>query len=151
MFLFINPEGTRHILFEKFSGFSTTRCDKMKSGSSFRISILNPGTTGKYDLVLTYIRESVSGKEYYKGVIIHNPQNTDYPEFRSTTEDPMVTLFNSLSPKKYSGMQVDIVQFFPDHAVNGHIPKEGIPESIMDDYTALKEFLDEKFKLKVKA
>jgi hypothetical protein len=149
MFLIVNPEGCRHMVLKSFQDIAKLNMSKLESGTVLPIPIIDVNNPGKYDLVLTYIRESVSGTEYLKGVIIGNPNNTSYDNVRSRSAP--VSLFSLAAEgyrNKYKGVKYDIVDFFPaDMIVNGHIPmkKAASTHTALDNWDELMSVLNEAF------
>ena len=150
MFLFVNPEGYRHVLYSTFQellrGFKPTA--ETEKGT-FCFSILNSGRPGSYDLVLNYVKESVSGFSYIKGFIIENPKNKPYfSSSRAQSALEFAFTFRDLQNRTYKGKKYDIMQHFPtDVLVNGYV-KIGteIPSTILDNSEELDNALTKFFK-----
>lgn len=146
MFLIINPEGSRHVVLDSFQEIAKLKMSKIESGTVFSVPIINTNDSGKYDLVLTYIRESVSGNEYFKGFIIFNPKNESYVDIPSRSPS---SLFNIPTYKpKYKGVRFDITTLFPAAMlVNGYIPikQAASVHTALDNWDELMPLLKEAF------
>lgn len=139
MYLLVNPIGThRHMLLETFQDVTRLSMKHYKSGTKFQFSILKPGHPGKYDLVLEYFRESITGSEFLKGYITVNEENHKLVGCGDLS-GLMITMFTPPTTKK----KVDIIEFFENaDLANGYIPKDNVPPSILDDFDELTRELD---------
>lgn len=148
MFLIVNAPGTRSVIVDTFEQLA-----KLKfNGSKVIANLLAPFQTARYDLILTYIHEPVSGHIYLKGEIINNPSGLLFRDFqnirppKNVTSDPFYALsglFEASLPR-YVGKRYNIADFFPDDfVVNGHIPIDcEIPKTILDNWDELIPVLD---------
>jgi len=139
------------MILKSFQDIANLNMSKLESGTTIPITIVDVNNPGKYDLILTYIRESVSGTEYFKGVIISNPNNESFDTGGSRSAP--VNLFNLYRPT-YKGRKLDIVTLFPaDILVKGHIPMKSIAgvDTVLNHWDKLTALLNETFIVKTSA
>lgn len=149
MFLYVNPQGNRHLLFDTFAQliefFRNVPSDKFPTGK-VRFTCLEPGKPGKYDLVLDLVKETVSGKRWYKGFFILNPHNKPYFNKISQNDLFATMLGTSLctSSTEYDGKRYDIVANHGDSPVNGHLSFDDEPPLVgqPDFYSVLALFFN---------
>lgn len=142
MYLHVNPTGYRHLLFQTFRDVVLN----MKSAIDeveYRFSVLNPGCKGSYDMIMSRVTETVSRKQFIKARFIYNPTNIAY-----NNEDIMLFFPKYSSLNHYDIESFDALSLLIDSIlVNGYLPIDAvIPDSILDDFTALTATLDDFFK-----
>lgn len=93
------------MLLQSFQDLAKLKMSQLESGTAFSIPIIDVNNPGKYDLVLTYIRESVSGNEYLKGFIISNPKNVNYIDIPSRSALSVLFTAPQTYSNKYKGVQ----------------------------------------------
>jgi hypothetical protein len=141
MYLYVNPVGYRHWIVEKFSDLDLAKL--FKDGMMFKLSILDPVSPGKYDIILEYHQEKVSKERYFTGFIIKNPDNRDYFK-QNAAMDGIFGLMSSLTREtetKYTGKRYPIAPLFPDN-INNYVSVNFGKPRLLDDHKLLTEELD---------
>jgi hypothetical protein len=145
MFLYVNKQNEqRNLLFSNFKMLIKNLVQI--EGGTYVFSLLNPDSSGKYDLVMEFIKEQVSGNRFVKGFLIENPKNISY--FRSIESDPLFGLMALTGSRNtYNGKKLHIQTFFSDsYLVNGYIPLAGdVPTTLLDNYDELTRRLQKFF------
>ena len=123
MYLLLNPENTRHLLTSSFKKLMKSIHGSCKRTMGIQITIVDPDSSGKYDLIL-YIRpEILSKKCYIKGCIIMNSKNVKYDvtvenlqEFFKTGNavSSLGYRFNSIVTPDIPKKHFDITQLIPN-------------------------------------
>lgn len=155
MYLIVNPAGTRPILQTSFSYICKLDWKKHPNGHKFHVYLIKPGNNGKYDLLLTLVKEQVTGHMYLKGELFNNKDNT-YTNAATATSNPFDLLMSggrSQTTTNVTGPTFNIANLFDDgFAVKGYIPIDGeVPKTIMDDFDQLTKVLDTHFAPKANA
>ena len=138
MYLFVNPRGARHMIFDSFSDLlrlSYKDC-------SYRFSILAVGNPGKYDMVLDHTTESVSKKTYVKAYIVQNLKNSD--SFVSDSDGTYPSVFVQSYSSMPTGKKFDVLSLLnPEILINGYLPTSVDPHClILNDFKELTKILD---------
>lgn len=142
MFLYVNTPGARSFVVNTFGELAKS-FEKLTRNESYQISILNPSSPGKYDMILHFVYEPISGGRFVRGYIFKNPTGIVYcrPTLESTSLLAM-GLFSPLMSAQQEPLvkeRMPISDFFPqDFLKSEHIPLGvPLPATDLDSYETL--------------
>ena len=140
MYLYVNPPGTRHQLFDTFSRVIEVNF----SDATYRFSILSTENIGKYDLLISHVTDRVSKNKYIKAEIVENEKNIYRLASSIEKLNQLFETFLGTPPPSPEEKRFQVLSLFPENIlVNGYfLVGTKVPPSVLDNFEELTKTLD---------